>query len=366
MTTYQTDDLRIQSIQSVSAPAEVCAEIPITDKAAETTWKARRAIHDILAGNDPRLLVVTGPCSIHDVDVARDYAKRLQPLIEQYTDDLLIVMRVYFEKPRTTVGWKGLINDPNLDDSFEINKGLRMARKLLLELNEMGVPAGTEYLDLITPQYVTDLICWGAIGARTTESQVHRELASGLSCPVGFKNGTDGTIRIAVDAIRSASQPHHFMSLTKEGHSAIFATSGNPDCHIILRGGNNEPNYDAASIDQAAKELEAAGMPARIMVDFSHANSRKKHELQLDVGQDIAQQVAGGDTRIIGVMIESNLVAGRQDVVPGKELVYGQSITDACISWDDTAPMIELLAKASRQRRTDQGNNEPLAETASL
>lgn len=349
--TYQTDDLRIQSIQAVSPPAEVCAEIPITERAANTTFETRRAIHDIMRGADERLLVVTGPCSIHDPAGARDYASRLKPLIDKYSDDLLIVMRVYFEKPRTTVGWKGLINDPNLDGSFEINKGLRIARQLLLELNEMGVPAGTEYLDLVTPQYVTDLISWGAIGARTTESQVHRELASGLSCPVGFKNGTDGTIKVAVDAIRAASQPHHFLSLTKTGTSAVFATRGNPDCHIILRGGNSSPNYDAESIDRAARDLQAAKLPVNIMVDFSHANSMKQYERQLEVGRDVARQLAAGDKRIMGVMIESNLVADRQDVVSGKKLVYGQSITDACIGWDETVPLIDLLANATHQRR---------------
>lgn len=349
--TYITDDLRIQSLQPVTAPVEILSEIPLSERAAQTTFEARSAISNILNGSDDRLLVITGPCSIHDPAVAREYAERLQPLIEKYRDDLVIVMRVYFEKPRTTVGWKGLINDPNLDDSFEINKGLRLARKLLLELNDMGVPAGTEYLDLITPQYVTDLISWGAIGARTTESQVHRELASGLSCPVGFKNGTDGTIKIAVDAIGAASKPHHFLSVTKDGTSAIFATSGNPDCHIILRGGNGAPNYDAASIDQAGKELEKAGLPARIMVDFSHANSQKKHERQLSVAEDIATQLRNGEHRIMGVMIESNLVAGRQDLKPGEPLVYGQSITDACIGWDETVPVLKQLADATRARR---------------
>lgn len=348
---YRTDDLRIESIKAVTSPAEVCEEIPITETAAKTTYETREAIHNILHGSDDRLLVVVGPCSIHDVKAAKEYASRLKPLIDKYRDDLVIVMRVYFEKPRTTVGWKGLINDPDLDNSFQINKGLRMARQLLLELNEMGVPAGTEYLDLITPQYVTDLISWGAIGARTTESQVHRELASGLSCPVGFKNGTDGTIRIAVDAIGAAMRPHHFLSLRKEGNSAIFSTTGNPDSHIILRGGSKSPNYDPASIDQAAKELEAAGLPARIMIDFSHANSRKQHQIQMDVGRDVAAQIAANDKRIFGVMIESHLVAGRQDVAPGKMLVYGQSITDACLGWEDTTRLVTLLAEASASRR---------------
>lgn len=347
---YQTDDLRIESIKAVTSPAEVCEEIPISEKAAKTTYETRLAIHNILHGDDDRLLVIAGPCSIHDIKAAREYASRLKLLIGKFSDDLLIVMRVYFEKPRTTVGWKGLINDPDLDGSFQINKGLRIARKLLLELNEMGVPAGTEYLDLITPQYVTDLISWGAIGARTTESQVHRELASGLSCPVGFKNGTDGTTKVAVDAISAAIRPHHFLSMRKEGNSAIFATKGNQDSHIILRGGKT-PNYDPESINLAAKELNEANLPPRIMIDFSHANSRKQHLAQVDVGKDVAAQIANGDKRIFGVMIESHLVAGRQDVVPDKPLVYGQSITDACLGWEDTGKLLAELAKAVNKRR---------------
>jgi len=347
---YQTDDLRIESIKAVTSPAEICEEIPISEKAAKTTHETRLAIHNILHGNDDRLLVIAGPCSIHDIKAAREYASRLKPLIDKFSDDLLIVMRVYFEKPRTTVGWKGLINDPDLDGSFQINKGLRLARKLLLQLNEMGVPAGTEYLDLITPQYITDLISWGAIGARTTESQVHRELASGLSCPVGFKNGTDGTTKVAVDAISAAIRPHHFLSMRKEGNSAIFATKGNQDSHIILRGGKT-PNYDPESINLAAKELNEANLPPRIMIDFSHANSRKQHLAQVDVGKDVAAQIANGDKRIFGVMIESHLVAGRQDVVPGKPLVYGQSITDACLGWEDTGKLLAELAKAVTKRR---------------
>ena len=347
---YKTDDLRIASIKAVTTPAEICEEIPITEKAAKTTYETREAIHNILQGKDKRLLVITGPCSIHDPKAAKEYAARLKPLIEKYKDDLLIVMRVYFEKPRTTVGWKGLINDPDLDNSFQINKGIRLARSLLLELNEMGVPAGTEYLDLVTPQYIADLISWGAIGARTTESQVHRELASGLSCAVGFKNSTDGTTKVAVDAIGAAIRPHHFLSLRKEGNSAIFSTKGNPDCHIILRGGKS-PNYDPESIDRTAKELEAAKLPVRIMIDFSHANSRKQHEIQLDVGANVAEQIENGENRIIGVMIESHLVAGRQDVVAGKHLVYGQSITDACLGWEDTEKLITTLAKAAAKRQ---------------
>jgi 3-deoxy-7-phosphoheptulonate synthase len=347
---YKTDDLRIESIKAVTSPAEICEEIPVTEAAAKTTYETRQTIHNILEGKDDRLLVITGPCSIHDIKAAKEYASRLKPLIDKYRDDLLIVMRVYFEKPRTTVGWKGLINDPDLDDSFQINKGLRMARTLLLELNEMGVAAGTEYLDLITPQYITDLISWGAIGARTTESQVHRELASGLSCPVGFKNGTDGTVKIAIDAVGAARRPHHFLSLRKEGNSAIFSTKGNCDSHIILRGGKT-PNYDPDSINLAAKELEAAKLPVRIMVDFSHANSRKQHQAQIDVCKNVAAQIAGGDRRIFGVMIESHLVAGRQDIVPGQSPVYGQSITDACLGWDDTVQLIATLAEASGKRR---------------
>ena len=346
----ETDDLRIASIKAVTPPAEICEEIPITEAAAETTWLTRHAIGNLLNGADKRLMVVAGPCSIHDVDAAREYAGRLKPLIGKYSDDLLIVMRVYFEKPRTTVGWKGLINDPDLDNSFHINKGVRLARTLLLDLNEMEVPAGTEFLDIITPQYVADLVSWGAIGARTTESQVHRELASGLSCPVGFKNGTEGSVKIAVDAIRAASVPHHFLSLRKEGNSAIYTTRGNDACHIILRGGKR-PNFDRWSIDSAAAELTAANLPARVMVDFSHANSSKQHRNQLQVGADICSQLRDGDDRIFGVMIESHLQEGRQDPVSGQELVYGQSITDACLGWDDSEELIGELAAAARARR---------------
>jgi 3-deoxy-7-phosphoheptulonate synthase len=347
---YITDDLRIDSIKAVATPAVICEEIPISQLAAKTTFETRQTIHNILQGDDDRLLIITGPCSIHNIEAAKEYASRLKTLIEDLSEDLLIVMRVYFEKPRTTVGWKGFINDPDLDNSFQINKGLRLARNLLLDLNEMGVPAGTEYLDLITPQYVTDLISWGAIGARTTESQVHRELASGLSCPVGFKNGTDGTIKVAVDAIGATSRPHHFLSLRKEGNSAIFSTKGNQDSHIILRGGKS-PNYDQQSINETAKALEEANLPANIMVDFSHANSRKQYEVQMDVSREVAQQISNGDRRIFGVMIESHLIAGRQDVVAGKELVFGQSITDACLGWDDTVQLIKELADATRKRR---------------
>lgn len=347
--TLQTDDLRIEEIKAVTPPVEIIEAIPVTEEAAKTVYYTRQAIQNIIKGEDKRLLVVTGPCSIHDTKAALEYAERLKPLKEKYADNLLIVMRVYFEKPRTTVGWKGLINDPDLDNSFQINKGVRLARDLLLQLNTMGIPAGTEYLDLITPQYVADLISWGAIGARTTESQVHRELASGLSCPVGFKNGTDGTTRVAVDAIGSASRPHHFLSLRKEGNSAIFSTSGNPYCHVILRGGK-KPNYDHDSIEAAAKELEAAGLDSRIMVDFSHANSFKQHEKQMDVGKSVAEQLTSGENRIFGIMIESHLVAGRQNVIEGEDLTYGQSITDACLGWEDTESLIETLALAAKAR----------------
>jgi 3-deoxy-7-phosphoheptulonate synthase len=347
---YQTDDLRIIDVTEVVPYAELQAELPVTENAAKTTFDARQAIHRILHGKDDRILVIVGPCSIHDPKAALEYAGRLKEVRERLADDLLIVMRVYFEKPRTTVGWKGLINDPDLDGSFLINKGLGLARKLLIDINDMGVPAATEYLDLMSPQYVSDLISWGAIGARTTESQVHRELASGLSCAVGFKNGTNGGLRIAIDAIRSASQPHHFLSLTKAGHSAIFSTAGNGDCHIILRGGK-APNYDARSVTDAAEQLEAAGLPAFLMIDFSHGNSAKQFQRQLAVGENVASQVAGGDPHIVGAMIESHLKEGRQDRVPGVELEYGKSITDACISWEDTVPLLEQLAQAVRQRR---------------
>lgn len=348
---HKTDDLRIASIKAVTSPTEICEDVPISEKAATTVYETRQAIHNILIGKDDRLMLVTGPCSIHDTVAAVEYASRLQPLMEELKDDLLIVMRVYFEKPRTTVGWKGLINDPDLDGSFHINKGLRLARQLLLDINEMGVPAGTEFLDIITPQYVTDMVSWGAIGARTTESQVHREVVSGMSCPIGFKNGTYGTTQIAVDAIRSASQPHNFLSLRKEGNSAIFTTKGNEDCHIILRGGR-QPNYDADSINAAASELEAAKLPPRIMVDFSHANSLKQHQRQLQVGRDVADQVAAGDNRIFGAMVESHLIAGRQDIVADKALVYGQSVTDACLGWEETEPLIRELAEAANKRRS--------------
>jgi 3-deoxy-7-phosphoheptulonate synthase len=344
-----TDDLRIRELKELSTPEQVMGEIPRTLTATRVVMAARNAIHAILNGADERLLVVVGPCSIHDPAAAMDYAERLAGLRERLADRLEIVMRVYFEKPRTTVGWKGLINDPDLDGSFNINKGLRLARNVLSAVNNLGLPAGTEFLDMTTPQYIADLVSWAAIGARTTESQIHRELASGLSCPVGFKNGTDGNVRIAADAVKSASHPHHFMAVTKGGRSAIAATSGNEDCHIILRGGS-QPNYDAASVEAAAADLIRAGVRSRIMIDTSHANSSKKPENQPAVVDDIARQMASGEQRIMGVMIESNLVAGRQEVLPGKPLTYGQSITDGCIDWNTTVAALEKLADAVGSR----------------
>lgn len=345
-----TDDLRIREIKELTPPAEVMAEFVRTEAASRTVRESRAATHAILHGDDDRLVVVIGPCSIHDPEAAIDYATRLAAERKRLAGSLEIIMRVYFEKPRTTVGWKGLINDPNLDGSFEINKGLRVARRLLVAVNELGLPAGCEFLDMTTPQYLADLVGWGAIGARTTESQVHRELASGLSCPVGFKNGTDGNVKIAVDAVQSASQPHHFLAVTKQGRSAIAATTGNEDCHIILRGGK-APNYDAASVDAAAGELAKAGLAPFVMIDASHANSSKKPENQPKVIDEIARQIEAGDDRIMGVMVESNLVAGRQDVVPGKPLAYAQSITDGCIDWATTATVLEQLADAVEIRR---------------
>jgi len=348
-----TDDLRIKEIRELSTPDEVMREIPRTLTATRVVMAARNAIHAILNGTDDRLLVVVGPCSVHDPRAALDYAERLAAMREQLGDRIEIVMRVYFEKPRTTVGWKGLINDPDLDGSFNINKGLRLARSVLSAVNNLGLPAGTEFLDLTTPQYIADLVGWAAIGARTTESQIHRELASGLSCPVGFKNGTDGDVRIAADAVKSAAHPHHFMAVTKGGRSAIAATTGNQDCHIILRGGGR-PNYDEASVASAATELARSGLSQRIMVDASHANSGKKPENQPLVIADVARQISGGERRLIGIMIESNLVAGRQDVLPGTALTYGQSITDGCIDWETTVAALTLLADAVTARRHAQ------------
>ncbi|MDR1064233.1 MAG: 3-deoxy-7-phosphoheptulonate synthase AroG [Azoarcus sp.] len=344
------DDVRIAEIKELAPPAHVLREFPATPVAAATAFNARQAIHRILCGADDRLLVIIGPCSIHDAEAARDYARRLKTEAERLKSDLLVVMRVYFEKPRTTVGWKGLVNDPYLDGSYAINEGLRLARSLLWEINELGLPAGTEFLDMITPQYIADLVAWGAIGARTTESQVHRELASGLSCPVGFKNGTDGNVKIAVDAIKAARSPHHFLSVTKAGHSAIVATRGNEDCHAILRGGK-VPNHDAASVDAACRELAGAGVLSSVMVDFSHANSRKQHRLQIDVARDVAAQLAAGEERIVGAMVESHLKEGRQDLSPDVEPEYGKSITDACIGWEDSITVLDLLADGVRRRR---------------
>jgi 3-deoxy-7-phosphoheptulonate synthase len=347
---YQVDDVRIREIKELAPPAHLLREFPCSEKTEDLTYHTRQAIHRILHGSDDRMLVIVGPCSIHDPKAGLEYARRLVEVKKELERELVIVMRVYFEKPRTTVGWKGLVNDPNLDGSYQINKGLRVARELLMEINEIGLPAGTEFLDMISPQYYADLVSWGAIGARTTESQVHRELASGLSCPVGFKNGTDGNVRIAVDALKAARTPHHFLSVTKAGHSAIVSTNGNEDCHIILRGGKH-PNYDAASVDAAAKELAAAGLEQRLMIDCSHSNSQKMYQRQIDVAREIARQVAAGEERIMGLMVESHLKAGRQDLVPGKELEYGLSITDACIGWEDSVPVLRNVAEAVRKRR---------------
>lgn len=348
--TSNTDDLRILATEELISPESLIAQLPVSDIAAETVSVARQAVHQVLQGEDDRLVVIVGPCSIHDPDAAREYAGRLKEKITALQDDLVIIMRVYFEKPRTTVGWKGLINDPDLNDTFQINKGLNLARSLLRDLNDMQVPCGTEYLDLISPQYIADLISWGAIGARTTESQTHRELASGLSCPVGFKNGTDGSIQLAIDAIKSASNPHHFLSVTKGGHSAIFKTGGNEDCHVILRGGK-QPNYDMFSVEDTAALLTKSGLPARLMIDASHANSRKIPARQVDVALDIANQISRGNGDIFGIMLESHLLEGRQDVEPGKPLQYGQSITDPCINWDSTAEVLDALAESVRRRR---------------
>ena len=345
-----TDDLRIREIKELTPPSHLLRELPCSDAAVATVSAARQAVHRILHGMDDRLVVVIGPCSIHDPAAAREYAARLLEQRRRLGADLEVVMRVYFEKPRTTVGWKGLINDPALDGSFQINRGLRLARELLLDIAASGMPAGCEFLDMITPQYIADLVSWGAIGARTTESQVHRELASGLSCPVGFKNGTDGNVRIAVDAIKAAQQPHHFLSVTKGGHSAIVSTSGNEDCHVILRGGR-EPNHDAPGVEAACQALAQGGLAPRLMIDASHANSRKNPANQVPVCGELAARIGAGETRVVGLMVESHLVAGRQDLVSGQPLQYGQSITDGCIGWDDSVAVLETLAAAVRQRR---------------
>lgn len=350
----QTDDLRIRGMTELATPEELVHERPCTDRAAATVNGSRKAVQRILHGGDDRLVVVIGPCSIHDVQAAREYAQRLARERARLQGALEVIMRVYFEKPRTTVGWKGLINDPELDGSFRIDKGLRLARELLHDINELGVPAGCEFLDMITPQYIADLVAWGAIGARTTESQVHRELASGLSSPIGFKNGTDGNVRVAVDAVRAASQPHHFLAVTKQGRSAIAATSGNSDCHIILRGGRT-PNHDPDSVEAACREMTAAGISTRLMIDASHGNSQKRPERQPAVAETIAAQIEAGGQSIGGVMIESHLLAGRQDLVPGRALVYGQSITDGCIDWAASVAVLERLAAAVERRRERMG-----------
>ena len=346
-----TDDLRIAQLRPLIPPAILMEEVPLSEKASQTVAATRRALDAILTEEDDRLAVVVGPCSIHDPEAALEYGRFLLEKATALSGELCIIMRVYFEKPRTTVGWKGLINDPHLDGSFDINNGLRIARGLLAQLADMGLPAGSEFLDTISPQFIADLICWGAIGARTTESQIHRELASGLSMPVGFKNGTDGNVQIALDAIGAACYPHHFLSVTKQGISAIVETAGNVHCHLILRGGSRGPNYDAASVGAAADKLRAAELPHRIMVDCSHGNSDKDHKRQPAVARDVAQQVAAGTRNIFGVMLESHLVEGNQKQQAGSELIYGQSITDACIGWEDTVAVLEELAAAVATRR---------------
>ncbi len=352
---YNTDDTRITGMEEVDAPEILLRDLPISDAASEFVFNARAEISDILHGRDDRLLVVIGPCSIHDPDAALEYGRRLTEQAERWKDTLRVVMRVYFEKPRTTVGWKGLINDPHLNDSFAINEGLRIARGLLRDLIEMRLPTGTEYLDPITPQYVGDLVCWGAIGARTTESQVHRQLASGLSCPTGFKNSTLGSMQVAVDAVGSARSSHIFLSVTKQGHSAIFSTSGNNDCHIILRGGERGPNYDSGSVKSASQLLKKSGLPPHVMVDMSHANSGKEFRRQLEVSASICHQLRMGETGIMGVMVESNLVEGKQSLDKVDDLVYGRSITDSCLGWEDSVGILEDLAAAVQARREKIG-----------
>ena len=351
---FETDDLRIKGLRPLIPPAILMEELPIGEKSSETVAKGRLQLEAILRGQDDRLAVVVGPCSVHDPVAALDYAHRLRQAADRTARDLLLIMRVYFEKPRTIVGWKGLINDPHLDESFAINEGLRRARHFLIEVAELGLPAGTEFLDPISPQFIADLVTWGAIGARTSESQVHRELASGLSMPVGFKNGTEGSIQIAIDAIRSAAHPHHFLSVTKQGVAAIVETRGNEDCHLILRGGARGANYDAATLADVAVALGRAGLPDRVVVDCSHANSGKDPARQSEVAREVAAQIAGGNRSIIGVMLESFLEEGRQDVRPGTPLVYGKSITDACMSWERTEPLLDALAAAVHERRKQE------------
>ena len=350
--TLKTDDLRIIETQELSTPEDVRKELPITELSAKTILDSRKTIENILDEKDDRIFVVIGPCSIHDPVAAMDYAKKLKKISQDVSENLFIIMRVYFEKPRTTVGWKGLINDPMLDGSFEINKGIRVGRKLLLDIVDLEIPAGTEYLDLISPQYIADIISWGAIGARTTESQCHRELASGLSCPIGFKNGTDGNLQITIDAIKAASGAHHFLSVTKEGNSAIFSTSGNPYCHTILRGGSNKVNYDEKSIDDVSARLDKANLPQQIIVDCSHANSLKDHKKQMVVVDNLVGQLSHGEKRIKGLMIESNLVEGNQNI-NDPDLVYGKSVTDACIGWEDTEKALYALSDAIKKRRVN-------------
>jgi 3-deoxy-7-phosphoheptulonate synthase len=348
---YKTDDVRINRIKDLLPPIALLERFPASEKATKSVVSGRAAIHNILNDKDDRVLVIIGPCSIHDPKAALEYGQRLVALREKYKDNLEIVMRVYFEKPRTTVGWKGLINDPYMDNSFKLNDGLRIGRELLLQLNELGLPTAGEFLDMITPQYMADFMCWGAIGARTTESQVHRELSSGLSCPVGFKNGTDGGSKIAIDAIGSAAASHHFLSVTKFGHAAIVETTGNSDCHIILRGGKTT-NFDKESVKAVTEQLAENELNTKIMIDFSHANSNKKFENQMLVSTDVSNQISEGNQNIFGVMVESNLVEGNQKLVNGKAEVYGQSITDACIGWDDTETLLAQLSDAVTARRT--------------
>ncbi|HEY0797277.1 MAG TPA: 3-deoxy-7-phosphoheptulonate synthase [Acidisarcina sp.] len=361
---HNTDDLRIQWTKVVLPPVFLEEELPITEQASATVFETREAVRKILSGGDHRLLAVVGPCSIHDTRAAHEYAALLKTAIAELSDELCIVMRVYFEKPRTTIGWKGLINDPHLDQSYKINDGLRMARHLLLDLAEMGVPAGTEFLDMISAQYVAGLVSWGAIGARTTESQIHRELVSGLSCPVGFKNATSGDMQIAVEAVLSARHPHTFLGYTRHGQVAIFVTTGNEDCHVILRGGKNLTNFDAASVDQISRQMQKAGLDPLVMIDCSHANSNKDHTRQPLVAHEVATQIAAGERRIIGVMVESNLVEGSQTHTPGdatSSLVYGQSITDACLGWSDTRRVLEELAAAVRAGRRRKNYDQIIA-----
>ncbi|MCP5042295.1 MAG: 3-deoxy-7-phosphoheptulonate synthase [bacterium] len=348
---HQTDDLRIESLHPLLPPAILMEELPLTEAISSIVSEGRQKCTDVLRGQDDRLMVVVGPCSIHDPEAAIEYAEHLAAMAERHADELQVVMRVYFEKPRTTVGWKGLINDPNLDNSFAINAGLRAARRFLLNVLDLGLPTGTEFLDPITPQFIADLVCWGAIGARTSESQVHRELASGLSMPVGFKNGTDGTVQIAIDAIGSSEHPHRFLSVTKQGVAAIVETRGNDACHVILRGGSTGPNYGPEGVAQAVDALEQAGLPGRLMVDCSHANSGKDHTRQPEVVAAVARQVAEGSNAIFGVMLESFLLDGNQPLGNGTNLTYGLSITDQCMSWERTQPLFELMAQAVRDRR---------------